>query len=35
VAALLAPDLGWSDADRDTEVRAYRAAIDAERTQLT
>jgi glycerol-3-phosphate dehydrogenase len=35
VAELVAPDLGWSDAERDAEVRAYRAAIDAERTQLS
>jgi glycerol-3-phosphate dehydrogenase len=35
VADLVAPELGWSDAERDAEVRAYRTAIDAERTQLT
>jgi glycerol-3-phosphate dehydrogenase len=35
VAELIAPDLGWSHAERDGEVRAYRAAIEAERAQLT
>jgi glycerol-3-phosphate dehydrogenase len=35
VAELIASDLGWSDAERDAEVRAYRASIDAERNQLT
>jgi glycerol-3-phosphate dehydrogenase len=35
VAELVAPDLGWSDDERDAEVRAYRAAIDAERQQLS
>jgi glycerol-3-phosphate dehydrogenase len=31
VAALLAPELGWSDAERDAQVDDYRAAIAAER----
>ena len=31
VAALLAPELGWSDAERDAQVAAYRASIAAER----
>jgi glycerol-3-phosphate dehydrogenase len=35
VAALLAPDLGWSDTERDTEVAAYRASIDAERARIS
>ncbi len=35
VAALIAPDLGWSDTERDAEVAAYRASIDAERAQIT
>lgn len=35
VAALLAPDLGWSDTERDAEVAAYRASIDAERAQIS
>jgi glycerol-3-phosphate dehydrogenase len=34
VAVLIAPDLGWSDAERDAEVAAYRASIAAERAQL-
>jgi glycerol-3-phosphate dehydrogenase len=34
VAALIAPDRGWSDAERDAEVAAYRASIAAERAQL-
>jgi glycerol-3-phosphate dehydrogenase len=32
VAALMAGELGWSDAERDREVASYRALIDAERT---
>lgn len=35
VADLIAPDLGWTDAQRDAEVAAYRASIEAERSQLT
>ncbi len=35
VAALLAPDLGWSDTERDAEVAAYRASIDAERARIS
>ena len=31
VAALLAPELGWSDAERDAQVAAYRASIADER----
>jgi glycerol-3-phosphate dehydrogenase len=34
VAELIAGDLGWSDAERDAEVTAYRASIDAERAQI-
>ncbi len=34
VAALLAHELGWSDDERDAQVRAYRAAVDADRAQL-
>ncbi len=32
VAALLAPELGWTDAERDAQVASYRAAVAAERT---
>jgi glycerol-3-phosphate dehydrogenase len=35
VAALVAPDLGWSEAERDAEVDAYRAAITAERAEIS
>jgi len=35
VAELLAPDLGWSETERDAEVDAYRAAIDAERAEIS
>ena len=31
VAELLAPELGWSTDERDAQVAAYRASIDAER----
>ena len=31
VAALLAPELGWTDAERDAQVAAYRAAVATER----
>ena len=31
VAALLAPELGWTDAERDAQVASYRASIAAER----
>ena len=31
VAALIAPELGWSDEDREREVCSYRQAIAAER----
>jgi glycerol-3-phosphate dehydrogenase len=31
VAALLAPELGWSDTERDAQVAAYRASVAAER----
>ena len=30
-AALLAPELGWSDAERDRQVASYLASIAAER----
>jgi glycerol-3-phosphate dehydrogenase len=30
VAALLAPELGWSDDERDRQVCAYRASVAAE-----
>ena len=32
VARLLAPELGWSDADAATSAAAYRSAVEAERT---
>jgi glycerol-3-phosphate dehydrogenase len=32
VAALIADDLGWDDAEQARQVEAYRAAIDEERT---
>jgi glycerol-3-phosphate dehydrogenase len=32
VAALVAPELGWSPADQEREVAAYRAAVEHERT---
>ncbi len=32
VAALVAPELGWSDADREREVAAFRDAVALERT---
>jgi glycerol-3-phosphate dehydrogenase len=35
VAALIAPDLGWSDAERDAQVDAYRAAVAAERAEIS
>jgi glycerol-3-phosphate dehydrogenase len=35
VAALLAPDLGWSDAARDAQVAAYRASVAAERADIS
>jgi glycerol-3-phosphate dehydrogenase len=35
VAELIAPDLGWSDAERDAEVAAYRAAVAAERAEIS
>jgi glycerol-3-phosphate dehydrogenase len=31
VAALLASELGWTDAERDAQVASYRASIAAER----
>ena len=31
VAALMAADLGWSDAERDRQVEQYRALVDTER----
>jgi glycerol-3-phosphate dehydrogenase len=34
VADLLAPELGWTPAERDAQVASYRAAIDAERSDL-
>jgi glycerol-3-phosphate dehydrogenase len=34
VAALVAPDLGWSDTERDAQVEEYRAAIAAERAEI-
>jgi len=34
VAELIAPDLGWSEAERDAQVAAYRASIAAERAEL-
>jgi glycerol-3-phosphate dehydrogenase len=35
VAELLAPELGWSDAERDAQVGAYRAAVAAERANIS
>jgi glycerol-3-phosphate dehydrogenase len=35
VAELVAPDLGWSDAERDAQVDAYRAAIATERAAVS
>jgi glycerol-3-phosphate dehydrogenase len=32
VAALMAAELGWTDAERDRQTAAYRALIDVERT---
>lgn len=34
VAELVAPDLGWSDAERDAQVDAYRASVAAERAEI-
>jgi glycerol-3-phosphate dehydrogenase len=34
VAALVAPDLGWSIVERDAQVDGYRASIAAERAQI-
>jgi glycerol-3-phosphate dehydrogenase len=34
VAELVASDLGWSDAERDAQVDAYRAAVAAERAEI-
>jgi len=34
VAELIAPDLGWSDAERDAQVDEYRAAIATERAEI-
>jgi len=31
VAALVATDLGWDDAEQDRQVQVYRALIDEER----
>jgi glycerol-3-phosphate dehydrogenase len=35
VAELIAPELGWTDAERDAQADAYRAAIAAERAHIT
>ncbi len=35
VAALIGDDLGWSDAERDAQVAAYRASIAAERADIS
>jgi hypothetical protein len=35
VAELLAPELGWSDAERDAQVDEYRAAIATERAEIS
>jgi glycerol-3-phosphate dehydrogenase len=35
VAELIAPDLGWSDTERDAQVDAYRGAIAAERADIS
>jgi glycerol-3-phosphate dehydrogenase len=35
VAELLAPELGWSDAERDAQVGAYRADLAAERAAVS
>jgi glycerol-3-phosphate dehydrogenase len=35
VAELLAPELGWSGAERVAQVNEYRAALDAERAQIS
>jgi glycerol-3-phosphate dehydrogenase len=35
VAELLAPELGWSAAERDAEVDGYRAAITTERAEIS
>ena len=32
VVALMAAELGWTDAERDRQVDRYRALIDTERT---
>ncbi|MFN8035095.1 MAG: glycerol-3-phosphate dehydrogenase/oxidase [Acidimicrobiia bacterium] len=32
VAALLAPELGWTDTERDGQVAGYRASVEQERT---
>jgi glycerol-3-phosphate dehydrogenase len=32
VAALIAPDLGWDDAEQAAQVKAYRESVTAERT---
>jgi glycerol-3-phosphate dehydrogenase len=32
VADLMAAELGWSDAERDRQVKEYRALIDTERS---
>jgi glycerol-3-phosphate dehydrogenase len=34
VATLLAPELGWSDREREAEVAAYRASVAAEAREL-
>jgi glycerol-3-phosphate dehydrogenase len=34
VAELLAPELGWSDAERDAQIDEYRAAIATERAEI-
>jgi glycerol-3-phosphate dehydrogenase len=35
VAELLAPELGWSDAERDAQVDEYRTALAAERDAVS
>ncbi len=35
VAELLAPELGWSEVERDGQVAAYRAAVAAERANIS
>ena len=34
VAELIAPDLGWSPAERDAQVTAYRSSVETERAAL-